>query len=243
MDLKKHEQIETYIRGEIEEGILVPGDQIPTELELAEQFKTSRPTVRQALELLRMEGYLVRRKGKGTFVSRPKQKHESTSFVSGYKKECEKKNQQLITRVISMRTEKADDEVAHKLGLVPGQKVVCLTRLRKIRSSVAGAREKPVLYTTVYVPYQSFEFILNVDFEQKSFYETLEEHGKKVTHASRCLEVCAPEQEIRNALQLGAFEPAIFISSVGKTALEETVEYSVSYYPASNSQFLIEVDK
>lgn len=240
--MKRHEEIAAYIREKIKNLEWNIGEQIPTEKELAEQFEASRPTVRQALERLKTEGYLVRYKGKGTFVTKPrsKQRHESTTFIAGYKKECEKKHQELVTKVLSLKVEKADGEIAQKLEIPSGSKVICLVRLRKIRSAV---QEQIVLYTTVYVPYKSFEFLMEEDFTQKSFYETMEEHGKRVIHASRCLEVRMPEPKIQNALQLGAFEPTVYISSVGKTALNEVVEYSLSYYPAESSQFLIEVDK
>ena len=41
---------------------------IPTEMEIAEHFHVSRPTVRQAIREMVVEGYLYRISGKGTFV-------------------------------------------------------------------------------------------------------------------------------------------------------------------------------
>ena len=46
-----------------------PGDKIPSENELAEKFRVSRLTVRQALSHLTQEGLLVSRRGEGTFVT------------------------------------------------------------------------------------------------------------------------------------------------------------------------------
>lgn len=47
-----------------------PGDPIPTEFELSEHFKISRPTVWQAISEPVNERYLYRVKGKGTFEAR-----------------------------------------------------------------------------------------------------------------------------------------------------------------------------
>src|SRR5207253_1036600 len=58
------EQIHALIR----EGRWVPGDQIPPERELAERFRVSRTSVREALRALEMQGIIDSRQGGGTFV-------------------------------------------------------------------------------------------------------------------------------------------------------------------------------
>jgi GntR family transcriptional repressor for pyruvate dehydrogenase complex len=58
------EQIHAFIR----EGRWSPGDQIPPERELAERFRVSRTSVREALRALEMQGVIDSRQGGGTFV-------------------------------------------------------------------------------------------------------------------------------------------------------------------------------
>lgn len=57
------------LRIKIESGQLGPGDQIPTEIELMEQYDSSRNTVRDAIRLLTTRGQLETRPGQGTFVT------------------------------------------------------------------------------------------------------------------------------------------------------------------------------
>lgn len=57
--------LELIIQGDLKEG-----DKLSTEQTLAEQFKTSRPTVREALSRLRSDGIIASRQGAGTFVTR-----------------------------------------------------------------------------------------------------------------------------------------------------------------------------
>src|SRR5690348_4949912 len=63
-----YEHIVEQIRALIREGRWAPGDQIPPERELAERFRVSRTSVREALRALEMQGIIDSRQGGGTFV-------------------------------------------------------------------------------------------------------------------------------------------------------------------------------
>ncbi len=63
----RYEQIADHLRAEIAK--LEPGDLLPSETELSEQFGVSRMTARHAVQTLEREHLLHRLKGKGTFVS------------------------------------------------------------------------------------------------------------------------------------------------------------------------------
>ena len=66
-------QIAGHIRDLIVRGVLVPGQRLPSEERLGENFGVSRNTVREALRSLASEGLLVTRRGVsgGTFVAQP----------------------------------------------------------------------------------------------------------------------------------------------------------------------------
>jgi DNA-binding GntR family transcriptional regulator len=63
-----HRQIHDLVRQEIVAGHLAPGNRLPSEGALAEQWGVSLAPVRQAPMHLAAEGYLGRRRGRGTFV-------------------------------------------------------------------------------------------------------------------------------------------------------------------------------
>lgn len=64
----RHEQISKIIEQRIEERIYPPLSQIPTQNELAEEFHTSRVTVKKAIDTLINKGLLVSNRGSGTYV-------------------------------------------------------------------------------------------------------------------------------------------------------------------------------
>jgi GntR family transcriptional regulator len=65
-----YKQLANVVRDEIARGKWAPGEFLPSEAVMAEEYKVSRPTVRQALIALRAEGLIGVRMGKGSYVRR-----------------------------------------------------------------------------------------------------------------------------------------------------------------------------
>lgn len=57
------------IRKKIKDGYLNPGDKLPSEIELAKEYRVSRSTLREAIKLLQRDGILISKNGIGTYVS------------------------------------------------------------------------------------------------------------------------------------------------------------------------------
>lgn len=66
-----YQQIKLWLRYKIEAGELREGESVPSEAVLTRSLEVSRAVVRQAFYELRLEGYVVRDKGRGTFVRTP----------------------------------------------------------------------------------------------------------------------------------------------------------------------------
>jgi GntR family transcriptional repressor for pyruvate dehydrogenase complex len=64
-----YEQIVQQVEESIQKGQLKPGDQLPPERELAEQFGVSRTAVREAVKALREKGLVEAYPGRGTFIT------------------------------------------------------------------------------------------------------------------------------------------------------------------------------
>src|SRR5204862_6433449 len=65
---KVYEVVVEQIKGLITEGRIKPGDRLPPERELAELFKASRNSVRDAIRVLEQMGLIESRQGDGTYV-------------------------------------------------------------------------------------------------------------------------------------------------------------------------------
>lgn len=235
-----HTQTENYILNKISSGDLKVGDQIPTEAELAVLIGASRTTIRQALNRLTTKGYLIRIKGRGSFITQPKLLHQSTTFISSYRNEMENEKKVTFTKVLDLEVIKPDMHVAEKLMLAKGKQVTKLTRLRTVEGYNNG---KPALLTTVYIPFDKFKHMSEIDFIDKSLYDLLAKENLEVAHANKELEVCLPDETASKLLKISRFEPVIIVSSVGLLADKTPIEYSESMYPAECSKFNIEIHK
>lgn len=65
---KLYQHVATSLEEAIVSGRLKPGDRLPAERDLAEEFKVSRPTVREAMLALEIRGFVEVRHGSGVYV-------------------------------------------------------------------------------------------------------------------------------------------------------------------------------
>jgi len=127
-------RIQERIRSAIAEGTLAPGDRVWSEAELAAEFRTTRSTVRHALDRLVFEGLIIRHIGRGSFVA------ERGIFHSPIdSRRCLSFEEQaaLAGHVVSYRSPSfervpAPQRVAQQLGLGEGEQVFKLERIRVI---------------------------------------------------------------------------------------------------------------
>ncbi|HET6857231.1 MAG TPA: GntR family transcriptional regulator [Streptomyces sp.] len=84
---KAYERIADDLRQTIRAGRLSPGDRLPSEATLVEQYGKSLPTLRQALSLLQAEGLIEKKHGRGNFVRRPRTMVERTNSRHQWEKD------------------------------------------------------------------------------------------------------------------------------------------------------------
>jgi GntR family transcriptional regulator, transcriptional repressor for pyruvate dehydrogenase complex len=78
-----YQEIALQIRTHIESGEFAVGTRLPAERELAEQLKVSRPSVREALIALEVEGLVEVKTGTGVFVCERRRPFSSTTSSEG----------------------------------------------------------------------------------------------------------------------------------------------------------------
>jgi DNA-binding GntR family transcriptional regulator len=121
-------QVAEQLEEAIVQGRLAPGDRMDNEIALAAQLGLSRPTMRQAIQVLVDKGLLVRKRGVGTQVvqSRIRRSVELTSLHDDLLRAGKKPT----ARVLRLELVEADEQARDHLGVAKGDKVWGLERLR-----------------------------------------------------------------------------------------------------------------
>lgn len=123
-------QIAEQFEAAILSGQIAPGERIENEIALAQRLGLSRPTMRQAIQVLVDKGMLVRKRGVGTQVVHGKIRRsvELTSLHD----DLEAGGQKPSTSVLSLDRVAADEDVARELQLTEGDEVWSVERLRLV---------------------------------------------------------------------------------------------------------------
>jgi DNA-binding GntR family transcriptional regulator len=160
-------QVARQIESAIERGELLPGQRLDNEIDLADQFGLSRPTLRKAIEELVAKGLLVRKRGVGTQVVQGQLKRSVE--LSSLHDDLTKSLQRPSTRVISCGMVSADADVGQALGVPAGETVLAIERVRL-------ARDEPLAIMHNWLP-ANFADITSDALSQRGLYELMRAFG------------------------------------------------------------------
>lgn len=124
-------QAQQYLLSLVEGGTYQPGEQLPSENELATQLGISRPTLREALLNLEQDGVVVRKHGVGTFIA-PGYEHRLDSGLERLESILElagRQGMQLSFDGLQVEEKPAEREVAQKLQVPPGTPLTSVQRV------------------------------------------------------------------------------------------------------------------
>jgi len=228
-------QIEEYLKNRIETGEFAVNQVIPSERELSDIFKVSRMTIRQAMNNLVNEGYLYRRKGKGTFVSEPKIEQPLQGLTS-FTEDMIKRGMIPLTRVLHFDKKKASLSIAKQLGVLEQEFVYEVKRIRL-------ADGIPMAVEIAYIPVKLVPD-LTASIIQTSFYKYIEDTLQlQIGDAVQALEASIVTPEDAKRLDIHAGAAVLLIHRHTKLVSGETLEWVQSVYRADRYKFLINMQR
>jgi GntR family histidine utilization transcriptional repressor len=139
MSTPRYEVIKQHIIAHIEQGNWRPGNSVPSENQLAEQFAVSRMTARRALTELTESGVLERIQGAGTFVAE-QLPTGSLLEIRNIADEIHERGHTHIAQVITLEARTASEAEAILIGLPVGSPYF-YSRVRHIEQDTLGKQE------------------------------------------------------------------------------------------------------
>ena len=227
-----HHQLRHMLQDQIERGTLRPGQQIPHERQYAERLGISLAPVRQALLELVRQGYLLRVRGKGTFV-RDDKVVEKINLLGSFTDSLRNQGLEPAFTVTCAENKAPPPEVREVFDGRPRR----LFRLDRL-ASVAGG---PLALLTAWLDPARFPGLAAQDFTKVPLYATLERlYGVQMGRALSTIEVVQIKDDEANLLQLAPGASALRVQGTTFDQDDRATEVSRVLYRADRFRFSLE---
>jgi GntR family transcriptional regulator len=236
--IPKYYQLANIIRQQIENGTFPPYTPILSERQIEEQYNLSRPTIRQAIDLLVRQGFLYRVHGKGTFVSPPKLQKgilELTSFSEDMRNRGLKPGQQIL----EFETIQPPAKVAAQLEIK--DKNTKVLRIKRLRFGDAV----PIGLQDSYLCLPGEQSITREEIEERgSIYAILQEKfGLFPTEADETLEVTLATPEEADLLQVPVGSPLLLNERTLWSQNRQAIEFVRILYRGDKYKYFVRLTR
>jgi GntR family transcriptional regulator len=208
------------------------GNAIPSERQLSVDLGVSRLTVRAALDQLAREGYLVRRRGAGTFVREPKIAQELT--MTSFSEDMRQRGMRPATRTLSLETTLAGAYLGRCLHVSPSERIAVVKRLRL-------ADGETMAIETLHVPDSVVPGVTRKDFDG-SFYDMLtNRYGVEIDGGVQSIEPTVTDEEQSELLGVPLHSPAFQFERTTHATDGRIVEFVRSIYRGDRYRLVSEL--
>jgi GntR family transcriptional regulator len=209
------------------------GDAIPSERQLGTDLGVSRLTVRAALDDLVREGYLVRRRGAGTFVAQPKV--AKGIDISSFSDDMRARGLTPGSRTLDLHVELAGARLGRILHVSPSEEILSVKRLRL-------ADGDPMAIELLHTRASLVPGLTGEDLEENSFYDLLaNRYGITIVGGTQTVEPTVTNEEESAALGVPLHSPALLFERVTRSETGELVEFTSSTYRGDRYRLVTEI--
>jgi len=202
------------------------GAKLPTEPELAEEYGTTRVTIRNALAELAEDGMLLRQRGKGTFVrEEPKSLVHTLRFPMSFSSRFQIPGLVLSSQVLQAEIQKIrSSEIAGYLGLDINGEIAYFKRIFFVN-------DQPVAINRSILPDQLCPGITTSTLIDNSISTTLSNrYGLVPTDADEWLEAVLATEKEASLIRAVVGTPLLLVTTLSRLSDGTPVEYSMTLW-------------
>jgi GntR family transcriptional regulator len=218
-----YQQLYEMLYGKIVRGEWKPGDLIPGEQELMEQYRVSRNTARKVLDMLVNNGLIYRQRGKGSFVSHPTIE-EAMSRIISFTEDMRQRGFEPGTQVLEARLVPAASAIAEKLEIPPEEELVKIVRLRL-------ADREPMSVEESFLVHRFCRGILQHDYTSAPLRQILSrDYDIHLVRARQSIRAIPATEPLAQQLAVALEAPLLAIERVSFSQADIPIEFLRIYY-------------
>jgi GntR family transcriptional regulator len=201
-----------------------------------ERFGVSRTTVREAVNELVRTGLVRRRSGSGTFVAQRPIEQE-LKRLTGFVEDMRALQLKPTAEVVTRREVQADDVVADRLALSPGETVMLIERVRL-------ANGEPLSFDVTYLPLEIGRRLAKENLVVYPIFELLEaKYGIALGEADYRIEAANASARIARHLKLKRNDALLLIERTTYAAAGMPVDYERLHYRGDRVRYRLRLNR
>lgn len=221
-----YQQIKGLILQSLQAAEWLPGEVIPSEMDLAARYKVSQGTVRKAIDELAAENLLVRKQGKGTFVSTHAEEQVQYRFLRLTPDLVTSQPEPAQREFLDCKQLPAPQDVAQALNLRVGDAVI---EIRRVLSFFG----QPVILDDIWLPGHMFRDLSaqRLTQYQGPMYRLFEaDFGVRMIRAEEKLKAVLPGADEARLLKIDQATPLLSVERLSYTYGDQPVELRRGLY-------------
>ena len=224
--MSKYKKVYQDIKKKIEDQVWSTGQALPTENELMEIYSYSKDTIRKALSLLEMDGYIQKKQGKSSIViEHGLMKEQYLAEIKTAGELNKRSKHQIQTELTSLYIVQGQNDLMSTFEV---DDKVDFYRVSRVRTIDSERLEYEISYfDRRVVPY------LSKEIAESSIYRYLEEELKlTISHSRREISFRFANEEEKQLMDLADYEMVVVVTSVTYLSNGQAFQYgTISYRP------------
>lgn len=224
----------SVLRDAIQQGRFPPGSQLPPEMELIDMLGVSRATLREALRMLEEQGFIIRKRGLGTYV-REQSIVKDLSINFGISDMIMQAGLTPGARDVAILRGRASGAIAAALEIEDGAPVIRVERIRT-------ANDRPVVWSA---DIMAAELVGGLTItppllERQSLYLLLAEHLQiRIVRGTARLVPILASDDMAHKLSVRKGTPLMQLTQTDYDASDRPVLHSIEYHLPDAFVFLV----
>lgn len=234
----KYQDISQQLRKKFTGGEYQPGDLLPDQETLAQEFNTTRMTVRKAIQLLIVEGVVYTKRGAGTFLRKDfntEDKHDMESSVDRpVGTTLTYAGRKVTSKVLSLDARLPTEAEQNSLIIGPDEPVYVIRRVRYV-DGLVYAYEHTIMPTKI-------STITREILEGSVYKHLADEAHVHIAGSHRRIHAIKATQDDVEAMGCELNDPVLVINQVSYTEEGEPFEVSEEHFPYETSSVVADVE-